>query len=185
MAESAEKVQSASVKKVLESAQRSESAEYRDAVAKLIEYDFRHEDLSVEEVIAKAKRVTEAEATSAQVLSRGRTLDSIDRILKKYVPEGMVGEFARNNDLDIARYRALGYEVFVDEDAKGKKETPTGTADGLVRLGDTILMTIPEETYRVINRQKARRRAEKRRKTDSRALARAERMKSNLPIEEM
>lgn len=160
--------------------------EHKKALKVLMEFDFAQGDLSEEEVIEKAARLKDMESRAAQVLSRGRTLDAMDRISAKHVPKGHVGLLVRNNELDIARAQALGYELcFNEEHKKSAKDTPTGTADGLIRVGDAVLMSISEEEHRVLQKVKAKRIAEKRRRTDPRALARAARMQDNLPIEEM
>lgn len=96
------------------------------------------------EVIEKVRRIQKARESHAQVLSRGRTLDGLDRLLK-FVPKGYVGEFKRENPEDISRAHALGFRVFKSEDAA--VASSTGSADGKVRLGDCILMIIPEEEY--------------------------------------
>ena len=96
----------------------------------------------------KIEKIHSAKKTVGQVLSRGRALDGIERLLS-FVPRGYVGEFKRENDMDVSRAEALGFEVFISDEAK--LESSTGTADGRVKLGDQILMIIPEELH-VANR---------------------------------
>lgn len=158
---------------------------YADALKKLQEFEIAHKDLTPEEAIEKAKKVSEAEARAIQALSRGRTLDAIDRVLAQHVPAGYVGVLCRNNELDIARYQGLGYEVVLSEDPKKAGATPTPAADRMIRVGDSILMQISEEEHKTLLKVKARRIREKRARTDPRVMARAEAMKSNLPLEEM
>jgi len=125
----------------------------------LNKYGIRTDKLSDEQVIEKLRKIQDAKTVAAQVLSRGRVVDTIDRILD-YVPEGMIGEFKRDNDLDISRAKALKWEVFIDE--KAKLESATGTSDGTVKLGDLILMVIPEEIYVGTRLARADRLAERR-----------------------
>lgn len=125
----------------------------------LNKYGIRTDKLSDEQVIGKLQKIQDAKNVAAQVLSRGRVVDTIERILD-YVPDGMIGEFKRDNDLDISRAKALKWEVFVDE--KAKLESATGTADGCTRLGDLILMVIPEEVYVGTRLARADRLAERR-----------------------
>lgn len=111
-------------------------------------FGIRTDDLSPKEVMEKIEKIHSAKKTVGQVLSRGRALDGIERLLS-FVPRGYVGEFKRENDMDVSRAEALGFEVFISDEAK--VESSTGTADGRVKLGDQILMIIPEELH-VANR---------------------------------
>jgi hypothetical protein len=125
----------------------------------LNKYGIRTSHLSDEQVVEKLRKIQDAKAVASQVLSRGRVIDTVSRILE-YVPDGMIGEFKRDNDLDISRAKALKWEVFVDE--KAKLESATGGADGCTRLGDLILMVIPEEVYVGTRLARADRLAERR-----------------------
>jgi hypothetical protein len=116
-------------------------------------------ELSAEEAVEKAERIRKARSKAAQVLSRGRTLDTLDRVLA-YVPDGYVGQLVRESDVDIDRFRILGFELFESEAAK--KESSHGTADGKVRVGDQILMTIREEEYAALMYERELRKARKR-----------------------
>jgi hypothetical protein len=116
-------------------------------------------ELSAEEALEKAERIRKARSKAAQVLSRGRTLDTLDRVLA-HVPDGYVGQLVRESDVDIDRFEILGFEVFTSE--KAKKESSHGTADGKVRVGDQILMTMPEEDYAALQYEKQLRVAKKR-----------------------
>ena len=111
-------------------------------------YGIKTDDLSPKEVMDKIEKIHSAKRTVGQVLSRGRALDGIERLLS-FVPRGYVGEFKRENDMDVSRAEALGFKVFISDEAK--VESSTGTADGRVKLGDQILMIIPEELH-VANR---------------------------------
>jgi hypothetical protein len=123
-------------------------AELEEAHRFLNQFGIRTDKLTDQEVMAKIDRIREAKPIASQVLSRGRALDGIERMLS-FVPEGYIGEFKRENDIDVSRARALGFEVFQSEAAN--TGSSTGKSDGLVRFGDQILMIIREETY-VANR---------------------------------
>ena len=110
----------------------------------LNKYGIMTEGLSPKEVIGKFKKVKEAKEEASQVLSRGRAIDGISRLLS-FVPEGFIGEFKRENDIDISRAKTLGFTVLVSDDAR--LDSSTGKSDGLVRFGDQILMIIPEERH--------------------------------------
>ena len=116
-------------------------------------------ELSAEEALEKAERIRVARSKAAQVLSRGRTLDTLDRVLA-HVPDGYVGQLVRESDVDIDRFRILGFELF--ESKAAKKESSHGTADGKIRVGDQILMTIREEDYAALMYERELRKARKR-----------------------
>ena len=118
-----------------------------------------------DDVFAKMEKIQNYKKANVQVLSRGQVLDGFTRLLK-YVPEGMRGEFKRNDSMAIDRARAMGWEVFVNEEAK--KESLTGSADGRVRLGDSILMVMPEEMYIALHLEKDER-AKRRRQVHAQA----------------
>ncbi len=134
-----------------------------DAHKFLNRYGIKTDQLTPKEVMHKIEKIQAAREVAAQVLSRGQALDGIERLLS-FVPEGYVGEFKRENDMEVARARALGFEVF--EDKRANLESSTGKSDGLVRLGDQILMIIREETYVAHRLAKADRLAEKRKAHD-------------------
>lgn len=129
----------------------------------LNQYGIRTEHLTPKEVMEKIEKIHTAKEEASQVLSRGQALDGIERLMT-FVPEGFVGGFYRENDMDVSRAESLGFIVFKSEEAN--LESSTGTPDGRVRLGDQILMIIPEEEY-VANRLiKAERLAERRKGRD-------------------
>lgn len=99
---------------------------------------------SDEEIVDKVRRIKAKRQTHAQVLSRGKVLDGLNRLLE-FVPKGYVGEFVRETPDDISRKKALGFTVLSSPEAN--LESSTGSADSKVRLGDQILMIIPEEDY--------------------------------------
>jgi len=137
-----------------------------EATAFLDKYGIKTTDLSPKEVMDKIEKIKAAKEIAAQVLSRGRAIDGIERLLS-FVPEGYIGEFKRENDMDISRAKALGFTVFESDEAN--LESSTGKSDGLVRLGDQLLMVIPEETYVANRLVKAERLAERRKAHDFKA----------------
>lgn len=118
--------------------------ELREAKLFLARYQVATKDMSDVEVIEKTRKIQEYKKTAVQVLSRGRVLDGLERLLS-YVPKGFVGEFMTESDIGIARARSLGFEVLRCEEAS--QDSPTGKGDSLVRFGDQILMIIPEDQY--------------------------------------
>lgn len=132
----------------------------QEAFAYLKKYKLNIEDKTPEEAIKLVEKIKESRSKVAQVLRRGRTLDALDRILAR-VPKGFVGQFAREDELSVARKEALGFEVFIDPDLRDD-EAPHGTGDGRIRIGDQILMIIPEAEHAAIKIEKYER-AERRR----------------------
>lgn len=137
-----------------------EARQIQEAISFLQKYSIDTDELSVAEIIEKMDKIQSFRKTAVQVLSRGQVVDGINQMLKK-VPKGYRGEFKRERDLDVSRAKALGWEIFIDDTVK----SATGSADGKVRLGDCILMTMPEERYiahtiarqeRIIERRKLR-----------------------------
>lgn len=139
-------------------------------------------ELSDKEVVEKLNKIRVARARSVEVLSRGPTIDGIELILKKHVPKGHIGEFVLERDVDVSRAKAMGWMVLVDD--KAKKDTPTGKADGVVRLGDCILMTMPEEDY-IANRLVKLERLERRHKKTQAQAARDETSEWTIPVVEL
>ncbi len=135
-------------------------AELEEAHQFLNKFGIQTDGLTDQEVMAKIEKIRAAKEIASQVLSRGRALDGIERMLS-FVPDGYKGQFKRENDVDISRARALGFEVFQDQ--RANIGSSTGKSDGLVRFGDQILMIIREETYVANRLVKAERAADRRR----------------------
>lgn len=136
----------------------SEATEVSAATAYLVEHGLNPKGYSSKEVLEKARRLREAKKKNVQILSKGPTSDRIEAILAK-VPRGLVGQFVRENDTDINRYKAMGFEMFKDPNAA--KESPHGTADDRIRLGDLVLMIAREEevaAIRAVRREQRQRR---------------------------
>lgn len=135
------------------------SDELKESYTILRRYQVKTDEMSDDEVVSKTRRILNLSKANVQVLSRGRTLDGIERLLG-FLPDGFVGEFKRENDIDIARANGLGWEIFHSKEAS--KSSPTGKGDTLVRLGDQILMMMEQEKYialqmsRDMRHQKAR-----------------------------
>ena len=115
-----------------------------EGIVFLEKYGIDTSEMSHYDVFVKLEKIQEAKEESAQVLSRGRVLDGIDRLLS-YVPEGFKGGFFGDTDVDVARAEALGWAVFLDD--RAGRASSTGVSDGRVKLGDQILMITPEEKY--------------------------------------
>lgn len=102
------------------------------------------EDKSPEEIAALREQ---RKAQLIQVLSRGQLNSRLDDIISNCVPENRVGKFVRDRPEDITRYQNLGYTFEVTENARGLH----GTADGRVRVGDVVLMTIDRESHELLH----------------------------------
>jgi len=126
-------------------------------------YGIKTDHLTPKEVMTKIAKIHAAKEEQAQVLSRGMALDGIERLLT-FVPEGYIGEFKRENDMDVSRAEALGFKVFYSD--KANLASSTGTPDGRVKLGDQVLMIIPEENHIAHRLVKAERLAERRKAHD-------------------
>ena len=118
---------------------------------------------SPKEVMNLIEAIRGVKEETTQVLSRGKVLDAMDRLLS-FVPEGFVGEFRQDNDVDVARAKSLGFRVF--NHPSGSEESSTGTSDGTIRLGELILMIIPEAHYAAQRLAKAENLARRRRVRD-------------------
>lgn len=129
----------------------------------LTRFNIDTKDMDEDAILEMVDKVQGYRKSNVQVLSRGRVLDGMHRLLK-YVPKGMVGEYKRDDSLSIDRARAMGWELFINEEAK--KESLTGSADGKVRLGDLILMVMPQEMYIALQLEKDER-AKRRRQSHS------------------
>ena len=110
----------------------------------LARYQVDTEEMDDDDVVEMCREIQAYKEENVQVLSRGRVLDGIDRLLA-FVPDNFVGEFKRELDTDIARAKALGWEIFYSKDAMKASETGTGTDK--VRLGDQVLMIMPRTQY--------------------------------------
>ena len=115
---------------------------------------------SPKEVMDLIEAIRGVKEETTQVLSRGKVLDAMDRLLN-FVPKGFVGEFRMNDDVDVSRAKSLGFQTFTHP--SGSVESSTGSSDGTIRLGELILMIIPEEHYAAQRVVKAENLAKRRR----------------------
>lgn len=124
------------------------SREFEQIVEFIEKYGVDTSNLSDEEIVEKYGKIQKIRQEQIQVLSRGYTIDAFDRILS-FVPKGMKGWFVRDHDMSISRAKALGWELFRGNDASKKANlaSSTGKSDGLVRLGDLVLVVTSEENY--------------------------------------
>jgi hypothetical protein len=115
--------------------------------------------MTPEEAFEKYERIQGLAQEQAQVLSRGATLDSFDLLLS-HVPKGFKGEYIRDSPTEMDRARAMGWRPLESEEAN--QDSPTGKADGLVRIGDLVLFVIPDEEYAAKQIARDRRHADRR-----------------------
>lgn len=86
----------------------------------------------------------EHKARLAQILDRGITNEKLN--VEFLEADGLVGCWVRENDGDIAKYHALGFEIYEDEEQKGLH----GTADNRRRVGDVILMFTSIDNWNIL-----------------------------------
>lgn len=116
------------------------------ALAGLKPNDVQEEDV-VELTPEEAEALREQKiAKLTQVLSRGVLNDKLHSLILTAVPKGRVGKLVRDRDEDIIRHSNLGYTFEVVPGAQGLH----ATADGRVRVGDLVLMTISQEDHELL-----------------------------------
>lgn len=146
------------------SAKKPSKAEVDAAKATLVEEFGIYADerkLTPEEAVEKAKKLKDLKVRAAQILRRGQTLDIIDQALR-LLPEGHYGQLVRNNDTDIQRYQALGFDFArKPEEADVEKVSPHSEADTRIVIGDCVLMTIDADEVSVIQSIKSQRAQER------------------------
>ncbi len=116
-------------------------------------------DLTVKEIETKAQR----KARLAQVLSRGIVLSRLETPVEKLKENGMVGCWVRENDDDINRYEALGFEL------ETGMESGKDTGDNRQRGGDSDLMSTSKEhcdSIQEINTERRKKRSVKKAKAE-------------------
>lgn len=104
-------------------------------------------DLSPAEAEAKAEKEL---AKILQVLSRGLINDELANV---DVGKDRFPVWVRDRDIDIQKYKALGYRL--ENDDEGKSIHPTG--DNRRRLGDVVLMSIEKDRRNLIEKAKQKR----------------------------
>lgn len=101
-------------------------------------------DLSSEEAEARAAEIAAKKAKLAQVLSRGYLNEKLGEA--ENVGDGWKGLWIYDRPEDIARASAIGAVMVTDGDTEGLH----GTSDGRRRIGDVVLMKIPQEDYDLV-----------------------------------
>lgn len=82
-----------------------------------------------------------------QILNRGQINDSLENLKREHVPPGYRSKFVRESEEAIVRYQNLGFGFTYREGAKSRGHA---TGDGRIRYGDTVLMTISEEDWNIL-----------------------------------
>lgn len=77
----------------------------------------------------------------AQVLARGVLNDKMERIGRDATPDGWGCKLVYDDDEEVLRHQNLGFVFEYKKGAKGMMDT----ADGRIRIGDLLLMTINPE----------------------------------------
>lgn len=86
----------------------------------------------------------------AQVLTRGVLNAKLDNVYHASVPSGRVGKFIRDDFESTIRYTNLGYSFEYNSEAVKLH----GSADGHIRVGDVVLMTISQEDREILREVK-------------------------------
>ncbi len=129
-------------------------------------------DMTVKEIETKAQR----KARLAQVLSRGIVLSRLETPVEKLKEIGIVGCWVRENDDDINRYEALGFELETGMGA-GKD-----TGDNRQRVGDSVLMSTSQENWDIIQEINIERRKKRSVKKAKAEYVRQARTNPDIPI---
>ncbi len=119
-------------------------------------------EMTDEEAIQLMEKIHAAKEENIQVLTRGATTESMERLLAR-IPKGYVGQFVSDHgedDFSVNAAEAMGWKVFHHEDAS--RESETGGVTTRVKLGDCVLMYIPVEKYVAIRMGKRERNAARR-----------------------
>jgi len=116
------------------------------SIEELREKKDRGEEFSSEEAAAFAL-YSAKKARTAQIMHRGIINDKLQLIIDTSVPEGRRGKFIRDNKDDIMRYKNLHYDF---QYKKGGEKGLHAEADGRIRVGDVVLMTISIEDLQML-----------------------------------
>ena len=128
-------------------------------------------DTTVAEAMTKAQR----KAKLAQVLDRGMVSD---RLVVKDADPRKHYEWCRDTEIDIDRWRSLGFEV---EQEKG--EGLHGKGDSRRVVGDAVLMSCSKENFEILEELKAERKERKRRMNAKKEyLMRARKFNPDIPV---
>ena len=128
-------------------------------------------DTTVAEAMTKAQR----KAKLAQVLDRGMVSD---RLVVKDADPRKHYEWCRDTEIDIDRWRSLGFEV-----EKERGEGLHGKGDDRRVVGDAVLMSCPKENYEILEELKAERKERKRKMNAKKEyLMRARKFNPDVPV---
>ncbi|KKL00884.1 hypothetical protein LCGC14_2628110 [marine sediment metagenome] len=128
-------------------------------------------DTTVAEAMTKAQR----KAKLAQVLDRGMVSD---RLVVKDADPRKHYEWCRDTEIDIDRWRSLGFEV---EQEKG--EGLHGKGDDRRVVGDAVLMSCSKQNFEILEELKAERKERKRRMNAKKEyLMRARKFNPDIPV---
>jgi len=136
------------------------SDQHRLVVQFLEDYGVDTSELTEEEVLNTYNKIQSLADEQVQVLSRGAVNDTLERLLREYVPKTHRGEYIHDSPTEIDRAKAMGWTPVVDEEAN--KDSLTPSADNFVRCGDLVLMMKPVEEYVAMNIARERRHAARR-----------------------
>ena len=92
----------------------------------------------------RAKRKAEL----IQVLSRGEVSHSIEAVMNRYADETWVPILIEDSEQEISRARALGAVPVVDHE---QTDTPHGTGDGFVRIGDVVVFKVNRRDKEILD----------------------------------
>ena len=128
-------------------------------------------DTTVAEAMTKAQQ----KAKLAQVLDRGMVSD---RLVVKDADPRKHYEWCRDTEIDIDRWRSLGFEV---EQEKG--EGLHGKGDDRRVVGDAVLMSCSKENFEILEELKAERKERKRKMNAKKEyLMRARKFNPDIPV---
>jgi hypothetical protein len=129
-------------------------------------------DLTPKEIEKRAAK----KAKLAQVLERGIVISRLETPVEELKKDGMVGCWVRENDDDINRYQALGFELETGMGA-GKD-----TGDNRQRVGDSVLMSTSQENWDIIQEINTERRKKRSVKKAKAEYVRQARANPDIPI---
>lgn len=134
----------------------SDQKKLEDLGAEALGLDLNDKEVEVkEEPTPELALETRAQkkARIAQVFTRGVVNSKLQAVYEVAVPEDRVGKFIRDTEEDIIRYRNLGFE-FVYKKGAATRVDAHGTADGRIRIGDVVLVTISKEDHGILKELK-------------------------------
>ena len=91
-------------------------------------------------------------ARIAQVMSKGMLNEKLKSVFDAFVPEGYSGKFVRYSEESVIRYQNLGFGFTYSKEVD--KDSVHGSAEGFVKVGDVILMTITLEDLSILHEVK-------------------------------